>query len=104
MRLIAGDDFAPSEAGPLRGHQLPCRMLQAAHTGLPFPYGALRFAAIELTKGMVLGNLADKLSPNTVADVSKRVHVAPPIAFNFSNIFKKTIQIRHATALFRYCQ
>ena len=48
--------------------------MQAALTAFPFAFGALQFAAIELTKGILLGNLADNLTRNPIPDVLKKIH------------------------------
>jgi hypothetical protein len=45
--------------------------MQAALTGFPFPVGALRFAAVEFTKGITLRNLVDKLPPDPIPDVPR---------------------------------
>ena len=57
-------------------------MPQAAFTGLPFSFGALRFAAVELTEGIIFRNLVDNLPPDPIPDLPWKVHAATAIFFN----------------------
>jgi hypothetical protein len=59
-------------------------MPEAARTVLPFPFAALRFAAVELTEGIIPRNLGDKLSLDPIPDVPKKVHGATATAFSFT--------------------
>jgi hypothetical protein len=58
-------------------------MLQAALADFPFPFGALRFAAVELTKGVTLRNLVDKLPLDPIPDSPRKAHGATAPAFRF---------------------
>ena len=55
--------------------------IQPARTILPFPFGALWFAAVERTDRIVFGDLADQLFPCPIPDVLKKFHQASAIAF-----------------------
>jgi hypothetical protein len=82
-------------------------MPQAAFTGLPFSFGALRFAAVELTEGIIFRNFVDNLPPDPIPDLPWKVHAATAIFFNPRPQFEKSLPLRHAAALFwrwRRCQ
>ena len=68
-------------SGSLRMHRLLCHAFQSAHTILPFPFSALRFAAVERTDRIVFGNLAHQVSAGPIPDVLKKFHQASAIAF-----------------------
>jgi hypothetical protein len=58
-------------------------MPQAALTDFPFPFGALGFAAVVLTKGIALRNLVDKLPPDPIPDVPGKAHGTTAPVFRF---------------------
>ena len=68
----------------IRRHQFPRRMPQAARTDLPFPFGALRFAAVELTNGILHRNIADNLSLDPNPDLPKKFHGTTAIAISIT--------------------
>lgn len=63
---------------------------------------ALRFAAVEFTKGIFLGNLAGELSYHPTPDVPNKVHRATSTAFTFTlalgNLTRSPTLQRHSDA------
>jgi hypothetical protein len=63
-----------------RGHQFPGRTVHASLADFPFPFVALRFAAVELTEGNTLKNIVGNLPPGPIPYVLKKVQGSPVIA------------------------
>ena len=92
----------------LRRRQFPRAALEASHTILPFPLPALRFAAVELTEGIFLRNLANKLSCGPIPDFPKEVHGATAIAESFTRTLRASggndhFQLRRKVILLLPC-
>jgi len=71
-------------AGSLQRHQLSRCAPEAAHTVLPFPFEALRLAAVEFAEGILGRKLSADLSHHPTQKGPNRLHAAIPKQFKFS--------------------